>query len=166
MVRCFLSLGSNLGRRAEVIARAITLLSEGGVIVKKKSALYETEPWGIFEKKPNQFLNMVISCETKLSPRALLKLTQKTEKKLGRIHQAPSYSSRPIDLDILFYGSRIIKTPILKIPHPHIALRRFVLIPLLEIAPRHFHPQLKKTVHHLLKECRDTCRVRRVAKII
>ena len=161
MAICFIALGSNLGRREANLKKAVELLSSR-VKIFKKSSIYETEPTGVFEgrgakgKKLQWFLNMAIKGETKLSPRALLKFTQMIEKKLGRLQRPrpikkTRYTSRSIDLDILFYDDLVVKTSILTIPHLEIENRLFVLKPMAEIAPRMRHPLLKKNMRELCK---------------
>ena len=140
----FLGLGSNLGDREAHIQKAISLIGERVGTVLRQSSLIETEPWG-FESE-NKFLNGVILCETSLTPRQLLKVTQKIERDLGRKKKsASSYSShlspltshlykdRPIDIDILLYDDLTVDEPDLKIPHPLMQQRDFVMIPLNEI---------------------------------
>ena len=132
-----MGLGSNLGNREENIRKAILLIGERVGTVLRQSSLIETEPWG-FESE-NKFLNGVILCETQLTPRQLLKVTQKIERDLGRKKKsAPShfshlYKDRPIDIDILLYDDLTIDEPNLKIPHPLMQQRDFVMIPLNEI---------------------------------
>ena len=144
--KVFLGLGSNLGNREALIEQAIVLIGERVGEVVRQSSLIETEPWG-FESE-NKFLNGVILCETTLTPRQLLKATQKIERELGkrrkhatqRSHD-PSlftfhsslYKDRPIDIDILLYDDLTIDEPDLKIPHPLMHERDFVMIPLKEI---------------------------------
>lgn len=134
----YLSLGANLGDRATVIQEAIRLIGERVGEVLRCSSLIETEPWG-FESE-NRFINGVILCETTLTPRQLLKITQKIERELGRKKQtSPTrslsrlYKDRPIDIDILLYDDLVVDEPDLKIPHPLMHQRDFVMIPLNEI---------------------------------
>ena len=137
--RVFLGLGSNLGRRRSLLKRAIQLIGERVGEVVRKSSFIETEPWG-FESK-HKFLNGVILCETDKSPREVLMLTQQIERELGRkkhiSHLSPLtthlYQDRPIDIDILLYDDLTIDEPDLKIPHPLMQQRDFVMIPLKEI---------------------------------
>ena len=132
-----MGLGSNLGNREENIRKAILLIGERVGTVLRQSSLIETEPWG-FESE-NKFLNGVILCETQLTPRQLLKVTQKIERDLGRKKKSTSshfshlYKDRPIDIDILLYDDLTIDEPNLKIPHPLMQQRDFVMIPLDEI---------------------------------
>ena len=131
--KVFLGLGSNLGDRQANIERAIELISERVGEVIRRSSLIETEPWG-FESE-NKFLNGVILCETTLTPRQVLRKTQKIERDLGRKKKTSSlqYSDRPIDIDILLYDDLTVDEPDLKIPHPRMQEREFVIIPLKEI---------------------------------
>lgn len=135
--KVFLGLGSNLGDRQANIERAIELISERVGEVIRRSSLIETEPWG-FESE-NKFLNGVILCETTLTPRQVLRKTQKIERDMGRKKKtSPSaksriYSDRGIDIDILLYDDLTVDEPDLKIPHPLMQEREFVMIPLKEI---------------------------------
>ena len=132
--RVFLGLGSNLGNRQANIERAIELISERVGEVIRRSSLIETEPWG-FESE-NKFLNRVILCETTLTPRQVLRKTQKIERDMGRKKKTVNcqlYSDRPIDIDILLYDDLTVDEPDLKIPHPLMQERDFVMIPLKEI---------------------------------
>ena len=138
--RVYLGLGSNLGRRRSLLKQAIQLIGERVGEVVRQSSFIETEPWG-FESK-HKFLNGVILCETEKSPREVLALTQQIERELGR-HKIVNgnlsnrkYSDRPIDIDILLYDDLTIDEPDLKIPHPLMEQRDFVMIPLNEIKPR------------------------------
>ena len=134
MHRVFLGLGSNLGRRRTLLKRAIQLIGERVGEVVRQSSFIETEPWG-FESK-HKFLNGVILCETDKSPREVLALTQQIERDMGRTNKSLSskkYSDRPIDIDILLYDDLTIDEPDLKIPHPLMQQRDFVMIPLKEI---------------------------------
>ncbi len=137
----YLGLGTNLGNREENIRRAVELIGERVGTVVRQSSLIETEPWGF--TSANKFLNAVILCETEKTPREVLVLTQKIEKEMGRkkktkpSHLSPSssrlYSDRPIDIDILLYDDIKVDEPDLKIPHPLMHERDFVMIPLNEI---------------------------------
>lgn len=133
MHQVYLGLGSNIGDRRQCIADTIRLISERVGAVLRQSTLIETEPWG-FQSK-HKFLNGVILCETDKSPREVLALTQQIERDLGRKKKSHSsrYHDRPIDIDILLYDDLTIDEPDLKIPHPLMHERDFVMIPLNEI---------------------------------
>ncbi len=131
----YLGLGSNLGDREANIHQAVSLIQERIGEVVRQSSLIETEPWGF--ESDNRFLNSVILCVTTLTPRQVLKATQKIERELGRKKKTPLtshlYSDRPIDIDILLYDDQTVDEPDLKIPHPLMHERDFVMTPLKEI---------------------------------
>ncbi len=152
----YLSFGSNKGNRTQNIQNAYKLTNSNVGIIIKKSTLYETKSWGYDDSK---YLNSVILTDTNLSPQELLYQIQKIEQQIGRTQKTIknpdgtyTYSARVIDIDILFYEHQIINLPELIIPHPHIALRRFVLEPMCEIAPNFEHPILKRSVSELLSD--------------
>lgn len=131
MVTCYLGIGSNLGSRRNNIKKALEYLKNTkGIKVEKASRIYETKAQG--GPPQGKFLNGVIRIKTSLSPSTLLKILKKIEKDLGRA-KTVRFGPRPIDLDILIYGDRIIKTKTLQIPHPRMFEREFVLRPLREI---------------------------------
>ncbi|HOZ38051.1 MAG TPA: 2-amino-4-hydroxy-6-hydroxymethyldihydropteridine diphosphokinase [Anaerolineaceae bacterium] len=151
MTCVFLGIGTNLGDRERNLQEALAVLSQKMVILKE-SSIYQTAPWGYLDQPV--FLNQVIKAQTDLSSLNLLGFLTETEKLLGR--QANfRYGPRLIDLDILFYGNRIIQTPRLQVPHPRLTQRAFVLIPLAEIAPGFVHPQNKQTITQLLAALPD-----------
>lgn len=145
----YIGIGSNLGNREENCLHAIKLLEKGGIIVKKRSSLYETEQWGVKDQPP--FLNMAIEIETALKPKELLALLKDIETEVGR-EKTYHWGPRIIDLDILLFNNRIVNTDDLRIPHPFMHERDFVLRPLHEIAPSVKHPLLKMTVRELLQK--------------
>ena len=157
MTRVYLSLGSNIGDRAGNIARAVAALASHGVRVTRASSLYETEPVDFREQ--DWFLNSVVEAETDLTPGQVMDALLKIERALGRQRLVPK-GPRLIDMDILLFGSSIVRTPELEVPHPRMAQRRFVLVPFNEIAPGARHPVLKKTVAELLAEVPDPSEVR------
>jgi len=156
LTEVYLGLGSNLGDREATIRRAVALIGERVGRVTRQSSLIETEPWGFQSDHP--FLNAVVCCQTPLSPRQLLAATQAIERELGRQRKTVSppvsmpecppgcppegqprqgaprqYADRPIDIDILLFGDMTVDEPDLKIPHPLMSQRDFVMVPLREI---------------------------------
>ena len=155
----FLGIGSNTGDRLLHIEKALELLQQEAGRIVKISNIYETEPWGF--QSENSFINLVLTIETSLVPVELLRICKQIEKKAGRKKTAASgYQNRPLDIDILFYENRILKTAALTIPHPLIQERLFVLQPLCDIAPDFVHPQLHEKMSVLLEKCRDKSWVR------
>ena len=156
----FLGLGSNLADREAWLDMALEKITESVGPVSACSGIYETEPWG-FESE-DSFLNMVVQVHTDLNPAELLKKLTIIEKQLGRTRAGKKYSSRTIDIDILLFGERVIDRSGLKIPHPLMHERKFVLVPLCDLAPELVHPVLNKTFAELLKECRDDSNVKKI----
>lgn len=149
MHKVYLLLGSNLGDREKNINDAINELQVSGIIISKKSSLYNTPPWGYTEQP--DFLNQAIECLTSLEPFELLKEIKKIERKLGR-EKTVRYGPRIIDIDIIFFDDLIFKSDELTIPHHLMHKRDFVLKPLCEIAPDFVHPELKLSVKNLLEK--------------
>ena len=133
MHKVYLGLGSNLGDRHALMEKAITLIGERIGKVVRQSSFIETEPWGF--ESDNRFLNAVILVETEHTPREVLTLTQQIEREMGRTRKSGSagYADRPMDIDILIYDDLEINEPDLKIPHPLMHEREFVMIPLREV---------------------------------
>lgn len=175
MARAVLLTGGNLGEVAQTLATARRKLAERAGREVAASKLYESEPWGF--EAPERFLNQVLVLDTPLEPEQLLDCCQQIEKEGGRVRpqsQTPvlqnaegqsdadeptpplrQYSSRSLDIDILFYGDRVIDTPRLQIPHPLLHRRGFVLRPLAEVLPDFVHPILHKMVSQLLDELKE-----------
>jgi 2-amino-4-hydroxy-6-hydroxymethyldihydropteridine diphosphokinase len=160
MAKTYLLLGGNLHDRYAYIASALSFIQSWAGDVVEKSSLYETAPWG-FEDK-NFFLNQVVAIDTKLNPFDLFKTIVAIENQLGRTRNDRQFSSRTIDIDILFYEDRIILTENLIIPHPRIKERRFVLEPMCELNPAFIHPIEKMTMKELLYSCNDKLEVVRL----
>lgn len=154
----YFSLGSNVGDRAQHLARAVEALRSAGIRPRRQSSLYLTEPVGGIEQRP--FLNCALEAETTRLPLELLRQVQRLEWALGR-RRLVRLGPRLIDIDILLYGSSIVRLPELVIPHPCLAERRFVLVPLNEIAPGLRHPLLHLSVAEMLAATRDRSAVRR-----
>jgi len=152
MATLYLSLGTNLGDRQSNLETARTLIGQRIGTVQAASGVMETEPWGF--DSPNSFLNMALVVNTELSPMEALKATQTIEKEMGRRNKSRNshYSDRIIDIDLIMYDNQVTDLPRLKIPHPLMHQRRFVLEPLSEIAPDLMHPVLHKTVTEMLEE--------------
>lgn len=148
----YLGLGSNLGDRDANLVRVLALL-EPYIHLEETSSVYDTDPLG-YSDQPN-FLNCVCSGRTTLEPGALLESVKAVEQAMGR---EPSFANGPrlIDVDILFYGRRVVAGHGLQIPHPRLAERAFMLVPLAEIAARHVHPELNITVAELLDVLRKS----------
>jgi 2-amino-4-hydroxy-6-hydroxymethyldihydropteridine diphosphokinase len=159
MKRVYLGIGTNLGDREKNLEQALDKIAEVIGIIASRSSVYETEPWGF--QSSDQFLNMVIGVDTNLKPSGLLGRLLMIESLLGRLRDGKQYSSRIIDIDILLYGRQKVDTISLKIPHPRMHERNFVLIPLCEIAPRIIHPVFRKTMTELLNECKDKGSIRK-----
>jgi GTP cyclohydrolase-4 len=160
MATAYLGLGSNLGDRKQNLARALDLIS-GQAVVEKLSSIYETEPVG-YEQQP-LFLNAVCRISTELSPQKLLRLAKKIETELGRVPSFPN-APRTIDIDILFYADTVFSNKELTIPHPRLAERAFVLVPLAEIAPDLVHPVNGKRIKELLGDLGNVAGVQKWAE--
>lgn len=146
----YFSLGTNLGDKEQNLRLAIQRIEERIGKVISLSAFYATAPWGFSSE--NMFLNAAVCVETSFPPLSVLRLTQEMEREIGRANKSVNgvYSDRLIDIDLLLYDNQVLDTPELKLPHPLMHQRRFVMEPLAEIAPELLHPILKKTMRELL----------------
>ena len=160
MSKVYFSIGSNKGNRSGLINEAIDNIDLiiGKVILK--SSIYETKSWGF---NSNNFYNICLLVESKLSPELILNKTLTIEKEMGRLKKTDQYSDRFIDIDILFFDNLIINSKSLEIPHPRIQLRKFVLTPMLELTPDLIHPILKKSIRQLEIECVDKDQPKKVS---
>ena len=161
MTHVFLHTGSNQGNREINLRKALEFISSeiGDIIMS--SSIYETEAWGV--KAQPDFYNQVIHLNTKLNPIELLNRLQSIEKKIGK-PKAYKWGPRQIDIDILLFDQEIINSDILVIPHPQMAKRNFVLIPLVEIAGELIHPVYNKSINQLIEDCTDVSEVRSLQK--
>ena len=153
----FLGAGSNLGRRRLNLARARERLESYGVKTVLSSSCYRTEPVGLREQP--DFCNAVWQVETKLPPSGLLTVCLQVERELGRLKTVP-WGPRVIDLDLLLYEDLVLSRPGLEVPHPYLSQRRFVLVPLAEIAAGLLHPASGRSVRRLLLDCADRSSVK------
>ena len=147
-----IQLGSNLGQREIYLARARARCEALIGRITQQSSIYETAPWGVFDQ--DNFLNQVFIIDTDLSATECLHHCQSIEEELGRQREV-KWGPRTIDIDLLFLEQEQVNTKELKLPHPFIQERRFVLVPLCEILPEWIHPNIGLTVHALLKSCPD-----------
>ena len=149
----FISLGSNLGRREQHLLDAIDLIVQlPDTNLVKQSKIYTTAAWGKTDQP--DFLNMVLEISSALLPQQLMESLLQLEEKMGRVRN-DHWGPRSIDMDILFYGDKIIDSLTLYVPHPELQNRNFVLVPLNEIAPGFIHPVFKKSIAQLLEACSD-----------
>ena len=159
MTRCFILFGSNQGDRMALLEQACTLINNRCGLLAERSSAYLTAPWG-FEAE-TWFLNALLAVETELEPDALMDTLMEIEATLGRERDpaATGYQSRTADLDILYYGDRIVHTEKVTAPHPRLHLRRFALVPLCELIPDFLHPIFNQSQQQLLDSCPDTATI-------
>lgn len=159
MTRCYVLFGSNQGNKDALLEQACTLINKRCGMLVERSSAYCSEPWG-FEAE-EWFLNELLVVETELCPDDLMDSLMAIEKELGRIRhpEKNGYCSRTVDLDILYYGDRIIRTEKVTAPHPRLHLRRFALLPLCELVPDFLHPEFNLSQKQLLENCSDPSKV-------
>jgi len=154
MNQLYLLLGGNLGDRFAIFTQARKYVEKRVGTLLLQSKYYESAPWGFTHE--NLFLNQVLIVSTSYCPEEVLEKVLDIEKELGRERSSSAeYSSRMIDIDLLFYNDLILDQPDLKIPHPLLHKRRFTLKPLVEVAPDFVHPVFFKTIRQLLADCED-----------
>lgn len=158
-MQVFLLTGSNMGDSAGYLREAEEHITSRVGMIVKRSAIYKTEPWG--NKDQQYFLNQVVEIQTVLEPEEVLHTILNIELEMGR-NRILKWGPRVIDIDLLFYGSLIMQSQRLTIPHPLLHERRFTLLPLSEIAPGFIHPVLNQTIQLLLDTCADTSLVERM----
>jgi 2-amino-4-hydroxy-6-hydroxymethyldihydropteridine diphosphokinase len=159
MSRIFIGLGSNLGDRAKYLHRALSEMADlHQTAVVKFSSVYETEPIGV--KEQPKFLNMVVEVDSTLRPDELVRELKEIEHRIGRTY-SEHWGPREIDLDLLYYGGEMLNETALQVPHPEISNRRFVLVPLKEIASEFQDPLRHLSVQELLQRCSDPSAVRK-----
>jgi 2-amino-4-hydroxy-6-hydroxymethyldihydropteridine diphosphokinase len=159
MITVYIALGTNVGEREANLLQALELLPESGVQIRRVSSIYETEPVDYLDQE--WFLNAVLEAQTELDALDLLSSLRVIEARMGS-KKAFAKGPRKIDLDILLYGNETIDTPELQVPHPRMLERKFVLIPLAEIAPNLRHPSWKSGVAQLLAATHDPSVVRKL----
>ena len=152
----YLHLGSNLGDRLQNLNQACVILNKRAGLIEDKSTIYETEPWGL--KDQGAFLNMVIKLTSSFEPTPLLMLLKSIEQECG-VTEKTKWGPRKLDIDILYCDDLIYESDALKIPHPHISERNFVLIPLMEIAGDFIDPVLQLSIEELFENCKDESEV-------
>jgi 2-amino-4-hydroxy-6-hydroxymethyldihydropteridine diphosphokinase len=160
MHQVFLGIGGNIGNKHDNFDKVYTFIKNELGKITKSSPVYETSPWG-FEAKED-FWNQVLVIETEFLPDEVLKKIMKIENTFGRNRKNENYSSRKMDIDILYFDKLVIETENLTIPHPRISQRLFVLVPLAEIAADFIHPLLKLTSLEMLKNCDDSSVIKKL----
>lgn len=159
MNEVFILLGGNLEDKSKIFEATRKLIGERIGLITKQSSVYVTEPWGFDSEL---FWNQAIIAKTTLNPHEILLQTQLIEKLMGRVKNSDHYEARVMDIDLLFYNDLVLNTPYLTLPHPKIGDRKFVLIPLNEIAPNKYHPVSGLKVEEMLRLCSDQLNVERI----
>ena len=159
MAEVFILLGGNMGDKTKIFCETRERLSiEIGVVVKC-SSIYETEPWGFCSEL---FWNQALIIKTDLLPESILDKTQIIERAMGRVRNSSGYEARTMDIDLLFYDDYVINNPNLILPHPKMGERKFVLVPLNEIAGDKIHPVSGLSVTEMRDRCKDPLAVKRI----
>lgn len=163
-MRVYIGLGSNEGDRNAHLQFALENLENRVGKIVLRSSLYASEPWGF--ESVNGFLNAVVGLESELSPEDLLATLHQIEAEAGRVRKSTAhYSDRTLDLDILYFGEERIDTENLQVPHPSIADRKFVLLPMHEISPDWWDVRQQQTIENLLKNCTDYSTVNKTISV-
>jgi len=149
----FFSLGSNLGDREGNLKEAQRLMEEQMGRIERMSKVYESPPWGF--TSDHLFCNMCLLIRTVLTPPDLMKKALQVEKEMGRVSEKGGYADRIIDVDLLLFDDMVLDLPGLVLPHPRMEMRKFVMIPLSDIAPDHIHPVSGLTMAEILARCQD-----------
>jgi len=157
MNTAYLILGGNIGNRLQNLQEAIQLISKKAGLITETSDVFTTSAWGNTDQP--DFLNQAVCLQTHLTAEDLLETLISIEQLLGRVRDHQKWTERVIDIDILFYNRDIINTPDLKIPHPYLQERMFVLVPMAQLASMFVHPALNKNIQTLLLECTDKLEV-------
>ncbi len=160
MHHVFLGIGGNIGNKQQNLEKAKLFIEKMIGEISVQSSVYESPPWGFLAEE--DFWNQVLLVKTTLEPDELLSEVQKIENLFGRTRNSGYYVSREMDIDILYFDDLSVSTDNLIVPHPRIAQRLFVLIPLAEIAPGYEHPVLKETNRQLLDKCTDNPVITRI----
>ncbi len=160
MHHVFLGIGGNIGNKRQNFEKAKLYIEKEIGEILEQSSVYETPPWGFLAEE--DFWNQVVHVKTQLEPDELIGKIQKIEDLFGRVRDAGYYVSREMDIDVLYYDDKSLTTDKVIVPHPKIAQRLFVLVPLNEIAPNFQHPVLKVTNRQLLDKCNDESSIKRI----
>lgn len=162
MVRCYILFGSNQGDKRKLLEQSCVLVSERCGMLVERSSAYITEPWGF--ESDEWFLNALLVVETELDPDTLMDTLMGIEAELGRVRhpEKEGYSSRTVDLDILYYGDRVVNTGKVTVPHPRLHQRKFALMPLCEVIPDFLHPVLNMSQEDILCQCPDPSTVKQL----
>jgi 2-amino-4-hydroxy-6-hydroxymethyldihydropteridine diphosphokinase len=163
MHKVYLGIGGNIGNKQKNFEEVYKAIKNKLGNIKNTSSVYETPPWGFHSS--HKFWNSVVEISTTLSAEEVLSEIHSIERQFGRKHGVTKYSSREMDIDVLYYDDIYIETESLVIPHPSIQLRKFVLVPLSEIAPDFKHPLLRLTSIEMLENCRDVSIIRKLKRL-